>query len=78
MLLLTAACSTRPTDVPTAADTLIVPDVQGYTAAEQKQAYDERQQYCKFTPMMCRMINDFGRMRDQARLALGLEVDVNR
>lgn len=50
----------------------------GYTPTEQKQAYEERQKHCPDVPMLCRMINDYGRMRDQARAALGLKVDVNR
>jgi hypothetical protein len=34
--------------------------------------------FCDKVPMLCQMVNDFGRMRDQARAALGMKVDVER
>lgn len=77
-LLLIAGCSTAPSSPGEKVDRLIVPDVVGYTPAEQKQAYEERRKHCSDVPMLCRMINDYGRMRDQARAALGLKVNVER
>jgi hypothetical protein len=57
---------------------LIVPPVKEYTLAEQKQAADEMTRHCASVPMLCQMINDFGRMRDAARAALGIKVDIDR
>ena len=79
--LLTVGCSTAPSSggKTEKVDRLVVPHVKEYTKAQQKKAFDERQLYCeKQTPMLCEMNNDYGRMRDEARVALGLKVDVKR
>jgi hypothetical protein len=57
---------------------LTVPQVKQYTDAQQKQAAEEMDKHCASVPMLCEMLNDFGRMRDQARAALGLPVDTSR
>jgi hypothetical protein len=56
---------------------LTVPQVKQYTDAQQKQAAEEMDKHCASVPMLCEMLNDFGRMRDQARAALGLPVDTS-
>ena len=83
VMLLIAGCSARHSDPGEDLNRMTVPDVVGYTAQEQAQAYDERQKICKpkdnpLAPMICRMTDDYGRMRDQARAALGLIVDTSR
>lgn len=45
----------------------VQPDVAGYSKQEQKQAAKEMLKFCDLTPMLCRMIVDFGVARDQAR-----------
>ena len=57
---------------------MTVPDVVVYDKATQKKAAIEMEQYCSVTPTICNMIADYGVMRDQARAALGQNVDVNR
>lgn len=76
--LLIAGCSTVPSNVDVQTDQLVIPAPVGYTAAQQRQAYDERVAYCKYTPMTCRMIDDYGRERDLLRVARGGDVDVER
>lgn len=78
MALLCAGCGTTPSDLDVKADRLVVPQVKEYTPAQQDQAADEMDEFCTKVPMLCQMVNDFGRMRDQARAALGIKVDVNR
>jgi len=78
--LLIVGCSTAPSDggKTEKTDRLVVPHVKGYTKEQQKKAFDERQKYCDVVPMLCEMINDYGRMRDEERVASGLKVDVKR
>jgi len=59
--------------------------VQGYTHDQYQQAADEHTKFCLpdaagriAAPMLCKLIEDAGRLRDAARAALGLEVDLNR
>lgn len=78
MPLLIAGCSTRHSDAGQDYDRLTAAGVIGYTPAQQKQAYDERKEFCAKTTMLCRMIDDYGIMRDQVRAALGMPVDINR
>jgi hypothetical protein len=78
MPLLIAGCSTRHSDAGADYDRLTAAGVVGYTPAQQKQAYEERQKFCDQAPMICRMVDDYGVMRDQVRAALGIPVDVNR
>lgn len=59
-------------------DRLTVPAVKEYTPSQQTQAAVEMEKYCSQVLMLCEMINDFGRMRDAARAALGLKVDTTR
>jgi hypothetical protein len=60
------------------ADRLTVPVVKQYTPAQMSQAAGEMEKHCGLTPMLCEFMNDYGRMRDQARVALGLSVDLSR
>lgn len=82
LILLCAACAQEPSNTPAKVDLLIVPTVKQYTRLQQAQVAMEMEQQC-FTPppkapMMCEMINDYGRMRDAARAARGQKVDINR
>lgn len=77
-LLLLSGCSLIPSSALEKADKLAVPDVRTYTDAEYDQAAQEMTDHCTLVPMLCRMINNYGVMRDQARVALGLAVDVAR
>jgi hypothetical protein len=76
--LLCAGCGTTPSDLDVKTDKLVVPAVKQYTPAQQDQAATEMENFCDKVPMLCQMVNDFGRMRDQARAALGMKVDVER
>jgi hypothetical protein len=78
MALLCAGCAPTISSVDTKAERMIVPAVKEYTPAQQEQAAVEMETFCDKVPMLCTMVNDFGRMRDQARAALGLKVDVQR
>jgi len=77
-LLLCAGCGTDPFSADPKLDKLIVPDVKEYTPAQQNQVADEMEEFCDKVPMLCQLANDFGVMRDQARVALGLAVNVGR
>lgn len=84
-MLLIAGCSTKPSDVEKNADQMTVPLVQQYTPDQYQQAHKEHADAClpdstgkiKY-PMLCKLIDDFGRMRDAARAAMGLKVDISR
>lgn len=78
LLLLLAGCAKEPSNALEKADLLIVPNVREYTPAQQKKAADEMGKHCARVPVLCDFINDYGRMRDQARVALGLQVDERR
>ncbi len=86
LALLIAGCSTTPSnDVDGKADKATVPLVQQYTPEQYKQAHQEHSKFCLpddtgriAAPMLCKLIDDFGRMRDAARVAMGLNVDLNR
>jgi len=56
----------------------VVPAVKEYTPAQQLQGAEERDKFCHLVPMLCKMVDDYGVMRDQARAARGIEVDVGR
>lgn len=76
---LLAGCAPERSSAPLEkADKITVPAVKEYTRGQMKQAADEMDKNCTHTPMMCELINDYGRMRDQARAALGLKVDTGR
>jgi hypothetical protein len=85
-VLLIAACSTNPTnDLENRADKIVVPLVQQYTPEQYEQAHKEHSKFClpddtgrTAAPMLCQFLDDFGRMRDAARVAMGLKVDLNR
>lgn len=57
---------------------MTVAAVKGYTPAQQDQAALEMETYCHIVPMLCQLVNDFGRMRDSARVARGEKVDLTR
>lgn len=78
MVLLCAGCGPTLSSVNVKAERMTVPAVKQYTPAQQEQAAVEMETFCDKVPMLCMMVNDFGRMRDQARAALGLKVDVQR
>lgn len=78
MTLLCVGCAKEPSNSVEKLDRLIVPQVKAYTPAQQDQAANEMAAHCNVVPMLCQMINDFGRMRDEARVALGLKVNVLR
>lgn len=79
LMLLLAGCAKQPSSALEKADKLIVPAVKEYTASQQIQAANEMAAHCKKNvPMLCEFVNDYGKMRDQARAALGLTVDVKR
>ena len=85
MVCLIAGCTNGHSDVPTKADKIIVPPIKQYTAQQYDRAAVEHDRFCMpdkngaiAAPMLCQLIDDFGRMRDAARVALGLKVDVNR
>lgn len=78
MVLLCAGCGTTPSDLDVKTDRMIVPAVKEYTPEQQDQAAIEMKEFCDKVPMLCMMVNDFGRMRDQARVALGFKVNVDR
>jgi hypothetical protein len=77
-MLLCAGCANTHSDLDTKADKIVVPSVKQYTASQQEQAATEMENFCDKVPMLCQMIDDFGRMRDQARAALGVKVNVER
>lgn len=77
-LLLLAGCTTVPSNTPTTADKLVVPDIVQYTKAQQAKAAVEMDTHCKDVPTLCLFINDYGKMRDQSRVALDMSVDINR
>lgn len=78
--ILLAACTTAPSNtVPTIADKFLVPTVVPYSRAEQAKAAVEMETNCKeITPMLCRMVVDYGKMRDSARTLQGKKVDSAR
>ena len=78
LALLLAGCAQEPSSALDKADRLIVPSVREYTPAQQKKAADEMDKHCSVVPTVCEFVNDYGRMRDQARVALGLPVDSER
>jgi hypothetical protein len=79
LLLPLAACSPELSSAPLErADRLAVPAVKQYTPAQMKQAAGEMQKHCGTVPMICELVNDYGKMRDQARVALGLSVNTQR
>jgi hypothetical protein len=76
--LLLAGCATPVSSPLEKADRLTVPDVKEYTPTQQKKAADEMDKHCGAVPILCEFVNDYGRMRDQARAALGLPVNTKR
>lgn len=84
MLLLTlpmllAACATGPSRQPNPADKFLVPTVVAYTKKDQQTAALEMDVNCEQqTPVLCRMIIDYGKMRDSARAILGKKADLAR
>jgi hypothetical protein len=78
MLLLCGGCAQAPSDAGALADRVTIVQVPGYTAAQQQRAAAEMEDHCGIVPILCWMINDYGRMRDEARAAAGLPVDITR
>lgn len=76
--LLLGGCAREVSSPLEKADKLTVPDVKEYTLAQQQKAADEMDKHCTTVPMLCEFVNDYGRMRDQARAALGLPVHTDR
>lgn len=77
--LLLAACSTVPSSAPDKRVAhLTVPNVRAYTKSQQQQAAAELKLYGPKIPMVSTMMIDYGKMRDSARIAKGLKVDINR
>lgn len=76
--LLFAGCSSTVSKVDVKTEKLIIPAVKQYTPAQQEKAADEMMNFCDDVPMLCQFVNDYGKMRDQARVALGMKVDVGR
>lgn len=71
LMPLLGGCSTP------AFDRLAIPDVIPYSAAMQTKAAHEMKT-CTNCETMILFINDYGVMRDQARAARGVDVDLNR
>lgn len=81
LMLLLSGCATAPSKSGKAerVDRIIVPAVKAYTPKTQKKAAAEMKNNCvKRTPTLCDFIVDYGKMRDQARVATGQKVDVKR
>jgi hypothetical protein len=57
---------------------LTLPDVVTYDKEFSTKAANEMDKYCPVAPMMCTMLVDYGVMRDQTRVAMGVKVDVSR
>lgn len=76
-LPLIAGCTTVPSKVGENYDGLNIPGVRVYTDAEYAAATAERKM-CPQVPVTCRMIDHYGVMRDEARAAKGIPVDVHR
>lgn len=76
-LPLLVACTNTPSKVGDSYDGLNVPGVRVYSAEEQDAAAAERQ-LCPQVPVTCKMIDHYGVMRDEARAARGIKVDVHR
>lgn len=78
LILSMSGCAQKPIDDKD--HKLIVPLVQKYTPAQYEQAQKEHEILCvkgDKNPAVCKLIEDFGKMRDSARVALGLEIPVN-
>jgi hypothetical protein len=78
MLSLCVGCTTIHSDTLDKVDKLTVPAVRQYTPEKQRKAAGEMVSYCDVVPTLCEFVNDYGRMRDQARVALGEVVDTTR
>ncbi len=59
---------------------MTIPAVKQYTPAQYAQMAKEHDAFCLtgLAAMLCQAFTDYGVMRDQARAALGLDVDVTR
>ena len=77
-VLLLAGCARVASSPLEKADRITVPAVKQYTPAQMKKAADEMDKHCTTVPTLCELINDYGRMRDQARVALGIRVRTDR
>lgn len=78
-VLLLGACAKEPSSAIDKVDRLAVPTVKEYTPEQQTAAAEEMTLHCATSvPTLCQFVIDYGRMRDQSRVALGLDVDVDR
>ena len=75
--VLLTGCNGTITNAPPKLDKLTVPDVVEYPAETQEKAATEMK-LCHLVPTLCEFIVDYGVMRDQARAARGIKVDVSR
>lgn len=76
--LLLGGCAREVSSPLEKADRITIPAVKQYTRAQMTKAADEMDKNCPTAPILCELVNDYGRMRDQSRAALDLQVDTTR